>query len=177
MMAVSVIGWALVAVLGTWLYVQHGRIRMAVRLKNEWRDRYYNEEKIGHAAGWAAAREAAARIFETRASFQGGILASWRANPEQIPADLREEMIDAKALEVQSDINDARLIRSELKIPEAFDDAVRAAEEGLRSQWRAEVDFWRDNCKLGHKNYDRVEKELREAKREITALQGRSDET
>lgn len=80
---------------------------------------------------------------------------------------------------VQSNINDARIIRSALPIPESFNDAVRAAEEGMRKDWRAEVDFWKGNCDLGRANYKRVDEELRAARREIKALKGNSgsDET
>jgi len=179
-------GWLLAAVLGVGLYGTVGLLRKTREMldfyrkeHDAWRARYCDEENIGHAAGWVAAREAAARIFEERAAFHGGILASWRGKPENLPADLREDMIEEKAAAVQSDINDARLLRSALKIPDAFNDAVRAAEEGLRKDWRAEVDFWKDNCKKGHANYDRVAEELRAAKREINALKGKSgsDET
>ena len=142
-------------------------------------DQIDEEENIGHAAGWVAAREAAARIFEERAAFHQRILTSWREQPEQLPADLRDRLIEEKALGVQSDINDAKLLRSALKIPEMFNDAVRAAEEGLRKDWRENVDFWRDNCKKGNANYERVAEELRAAKREINDLKSKngSDET
>lgn len=186
MSALAAVGWLLAVVLGAALYVLHGMLKATQaardtyeKSRSEWSARYFAEENIGHAAGWAAAREAAARIFEERAEFHGRILAHWREKPESLPADLRDDMIEDKALGVQSDINDARLLRSALTIPEVFNDAVRAAEEGLRKDWRAEVDFWKDNCKKGHANYDRVTEELRAAKREINALQGKSgsDET
>ena len=186
MSALAAVGWLLAVVLGAALYVLHGMLKATQaardtyeKSRSEWSARYCDEENIGHAAGWAAAREAAARIFEERAEFHGRILAHWREKPESLPADLRDDMIEDKALVVQSDINDAQLLRSALTIPEVFNDAVRAAEEGLRKDWRAEVDFWKDNCKKGHANYDRVTEELRAAKREINALQGKSgsDET
>lgn len=186
MSALGLGGWLLAAVLGVGLCVTVGLLRTTREMldfyrkqHDEWSARLFDEENIGHAAGWAAAREAAARVFEERAAFHGGILASWREKPEILPADLCDDMIEQKAANVQSDINDARLLRSALKIPEEFNDAVRAAEEGLRKEWRAEVDFWRSNCKKGHANYDRVAEELRAAKREINALKGKngSDET
>lgn len=186
MSGLAVMGWLLAAALGVALYVMHGALKATQaardtyeKSRSDWSARYFDEENIGHAAGWAAAREAAARIFEERAEFHGRILAHWREKPESLPADLRDRMIEEKALGVQSDINDARLLRNALTIPKEFNDAVRAAEEGLRKDWRAEVDFWKDNCKKGHANYDRVAGELRAAKREINAIKGKSgsDET
>lgn len=186
MSALAVVAWVVALILGAALYVMHGMLKGTQEARDtyqkscsEWSARYFEEENIGHAVGWVAAREAAARIFEERAAFHQRILTSWREQPEQLPADLRERMIEEKALGVQSDLNDAKLLRSALKIPEVFNDAVRAAEEGLRKDWRAEVDFWRNNCKQGHANYDRVTAELRAAKREIIDLKSKngSDET
>lgn len=89
-------GWLLAAVLVAALYVMHGMLKATEEMsethrksRDEWSARFFEEENIGHAAGWAAAREAAARIFEERAAFHGGILASWREKPESLPGVIR----------------------------------------------------------------------------------------
>lgn len=123
------------------------------------------------ARGWQAAREAAAAFHDERALFTDGRRAHLEANPGTVPDGIREDIIETEKESAAQDRIDAHYIRS-LPLPEDADGAVSAAEEGLRRDLAATLEFSQENLRLVRAQRDRV-KAMRDELRAI--VEGRTD--
>ncbi len=108
-----------------------------------------------YARGFAAAREAAARLHETRADFTRERLAHLEANPSMVPEDVRYDLAESYRESVMQDTLDARHMR-EMRLPEDADAASRAAEEGQRVQCKVWCDQAKEQRDLARSNYERM---------------------